>query len=214
MTKKKEQTVAIAPLNRQRATFKIRGVAQLVQHRFSDDVVRQIMDTQEKGDAQRGKKRRDKPGRDYERELNDSTHWAEGKGKVCGHPAKAFRDAMIDACRAIGYKMTVASQAILTVVPDVFSKSGEPLVKINGKPEPLVSSCRNPSTGKGGLIVIRPAFRTWDARVTVEYDGDLFGVDDIANLLQRAGAQVGVGEGRPGSPKSRGCGWGLFEIVN
>jgi hypothetical protein len=46
----------------------------------------------------------------------------------------------------------------------------------------------------------------------VRFDADQFTLRDIANLLLRAGMQVGVGEGRPDSKKSCGMGWGTFEI--
>lgn len=35
---------------------------------------------------------------------------------------------------------------------------------------------------------------------------------DVANLMNRVGAQVGIGEGRPDSKNSAGMGWGLFSI--
>jgi len=37
---------------------------------------------------------------------------------------------------------------------------------------------------------------------------------DIANLVLRAGIQVGIGEGRPFSKNSCGMGWGTFEITS
>jgi hypothetical protein len=39
----------------------------------------------------------------------------------------------------------------------------------------------------------------------------MFSLDDMANLLMRAGLQCGICEGRPSS-QSGGMGWGLFEI--
>jgi hypothetical protein len=53
----------------------------------------------------------------------------------------------------------------------------------------------------------------WEARPTFRWDADQFSENDMVNLLARAGAQVGVGEGRPDSKMSAGCGWGEFEIV-
>jgi hypothetical protein len=38
--------------------------------------------------------------------------------------------------------------------------------------------------------------------------------DDVTNLINRVGLQVGIGEGRPDSKDSAGIGLGLFEIVN
>jgi hypothetical protein len=52
----------------------------------------------------------------------------------------------------------------------------------------------------------------WEATVRIRFDADLFTITDVANLLRRAGLQVGVGEGRPDSKKSAGMGWGIFDI--
>ena len=53
----------------------------------------------------------------------------------------------------------------------------------------------------------------WEAVVRIKYDADMFTLTDVANLLMRAGAQVGIGEGRPDSRKSCGIGWGIFDLI-
>jgi hypothetical protein len=47
----------------------------------------------------------------------------------------------------------------------------------------------------------------------VVYDADQFTLEDVSNLLARAGMQVGIGEGRPDSKMSAGMGWGTFRIA-
>jgi len=54
----------------------------------------------------------------------------------------------------------------------------------------------------------------WRADVRVTFDADMFEPIDVANLLMRAGLQVGVGEGRNDSKKSCGMGWGSFRLVS
>ena len=46
----------------------------------------------------------------------------------------------------------------------------------------------------------------------MKYDAGQFTSTDIANLLVRAGAQVGIGEGRPDSKFSAGLGFGTFTL--
>jgi len=46
--------------------------------------------------------------------------------------------------------------------------------------------------------------------VVVNFDADQFTVQDVTNLMQRVGMQVGIGEGRPDSRDSAGLGWGTF----
>ena len=62
-------------------------------------------------------------------------------------------------------------------------------------------------------IRVRPMWRTWWADVTIEFDGDMISPESVVNLLDRAGRQVGIGEGRPFSKNSSGMGWGRFAVV-
>jgi len=49
--------------------------------------------------------------------------------------------------------------------------------------------------------------------VRIRFDQDTFSLQDVVNLLSRAGMQVGIGEGRPASKKSKcGMGWGMFRV--
>ena len=52
----------------------------------------------------------------------------------------------------------------------------------------------------------------WSAKLKIKFDSDMFSVHDVANLLSRMGAQVGIGEGRPDSKNSAGMGWGTFDV--
>ena len=119
---------------------------------------------------------------------------------------------MVRACSIVGYKMTLAKLAVFVVADGIDSEDGCPLVKITGKWETATHYARNDN---GGVDVrARPMFREWSATVKIQFDTDMFTFSDIANLLSRVGLQVGIGEGRPGSTKSSGMGWGTFELVN
>lgn len=71
-----------------------------------------------------------------------------------------------------------------------------------------------PARNATGVVDLRsrPMWREWSARVVVRFDTDQFTPADVANLLVRAGAQVGIGEGRPDSRQSAGLGFGLFTL--
>jgi hypothetical protein len=56
-------------------------------------------------------------------------------------------------------------------------------------------------------------WREWSAVVGIEFDADMITPESIVNLLDRAGRQVGICEGRPFSKDSCGMGWGTFEVV-
>ena len=203
----KAERLVVSPPNFKRASFNIIGEAPLVVHAFSMKARNIIKETQEAGSvAKKGRKRDPK---DFQGNYEASRHRSpEGWD---GFPASAFRNAMISACRMAGFQMTRAKLSVF-VEPDGFEIDGTPLVKIiKGDPQYHEGYVRN-ETGVVDLRA-RAMFQVgWEMIVRVRYDADQFSVTDVANLLLRAGQQVGIGEGRPDSKKSAGCGWGLFTI--
>ena len=130
-----------------------------------------------------------------------------------GIPAAALRNACIDVCRMVGFKMTHAKMSIFVEADGLDSVDGTPLVRlIADAPEKTELAVRN-QTGVVDIRV-RPMWREWSAIVRVRFDGDQFTASDVANLLARAGMQVGIGEGRPFSKNQTGLGFGfeLFEL--
>ena len=58
----------------------------------------------------------------------------------------------------------------------------------------------------------RPMWREWSANLRFKWDGGQFTLSDVVNLVDRAGTQVGIGEGRPDSRASAGLGFGTFQV--
>jgi hypothetical protein len=86
-------------------------------------------------------------------------------------------------------------------------------VKIIGKePEKHQGLVRNDNGSAD--IRVRPMWREWSAKITLEFDADMISPNSVVNLLDRAGRQVGVCEGRPYSKNSVGQGWGTFTVVS
>lgn len=206
----KKQTLQITPPKIEVLELKIRGTTPLVMNRFSFKAQEQIKAKHIAGSqANKGKKREPK---DFQECYEQSKH-VSTEGWI-GIPAGAFRNAMIDACRLIGFRMTLAKQAVF-IKEDGFDKvDATPLVRITkGEPHYLESVVRN-ETGVVDLRARACWDPGWEALIRVRYDADLFQPGDIANLLARVGAQVGILEGRPFSKNSAGQGWGCFEIIN
>lgn len=211
-TKKTETTeaqgaVTIKPPKIETAQFHIRGTAPLVQARFSKKG--EIMLKMAEGSTARGKKNRS--ARDFDQDMRDAMHVSTDGWT--GIPAGAFRAGMISACRLVGFKMTLAKLSVWVLADGFDAEEGTPLVKlIAGKPERSDMHVRNAT----GVVDIRsrPMWRTWEAKVRVQYDADQFKLGDVANLMARVGMQVGIGEGRPDSRSSAGLGWGTFELVS
>jgi hypothetical protein len=202
------QKVHIKPANLQFARFKLRGTAPLVQAKFSEKTKQMLMAKMAAGST--ANKSRAKPARDFDDDYRQAMHIStEGWS---GIPAGAFRQAMISACRLVGFKMTLAKLSVFIVADGFGDTDGQPLVRFEGTPERLDMHTRN-ATGVADVRV-RPMWREWSLSLTVQYDADQFTAQDVTNLLSRVGMQVGIGEGRPDSRDSAGLGWGTFEIVS
>ena len=208
MSKKTPTTeaVAITAPKIHTAEFRIVGTAPYVQLRFSEKAMNAMRAKMELG-SQAAKKKA-KEARDFDEDFRQALHVSDEGWN--GIPASAFRNAMISACRLVGFKMTLAKLSVF-VLPDGFDKvDGVPLIKIEGDPEPHIMHARN-ATGVCDLRV-RAKYWPWAATVRIQYDADQFSATDAANLMHRVGTQVGIGEGRPDSKMSAGMGWGTFKL--
>jgi hypothetical protein len=209
MAKATEQkTISIKAPNFQVLTLRIKGAegSPYVQHRFWKKA--DIMATQRAGSVNKSKKVR--AARDFEADYEESKHIAAEGGWI-GIPAPSFRNAMISACRTVGYKMTHAKLAAF-VLSDGLNQDGQPIIRIQGEPEMWTAYARNDNGSVD--IRARPMWREWSAFVRIRFDADMLTAEDVLNLMHRAGAQVGIGEGRPDSKSSAGLGFGLFEVVS
>lgn len=203
-TEERVESVVIPPLKQQSAVFEIVGTTPYLQLRFSEKAKNAIRTTQEAGSTAKSKKKRE--ARNFKEDYEQAQYISEEGWN--GIPASAFRGAMISACRLVGFKMTLAKLSIFIVADGIDKFDGTPLVRIYGKPEMHISAVRN-ANGSVDLRA-RAMWRDWSAKVCVEWDGDQFTAKDVANLMQRVGKQVGVGEGRNDSRNSPGLGLGCF----
>lgn len=201
------QTVTIKPANILRAEFSIRGTAPYVQARFSGKAMQAMMSKMAAGST--AKKGSAKAARDFDDDYRQAMH--KSRDGWHGIPAGAFRQAMISACRLVGFKMTLAKLSVFVEADGFDAVDGIPLIRLEGEPERIDMAVRN-ATGVADIRV-RPMWREWGAKVRVSYDADQFTLQDVTNLMQRVGLQVGIGEGRPDSRDSAGLGWGTFEIA-
>jgi hypothetical protein len=200
-----EQRITIPAPNLQVVEFALLGTAPYVQHRFSKKG--EIMAAQAEGST--AKKGKNRAAKDFAANYEAAKHLSpEG---WCGIPAAGFRHAMISACRLVGFHMSRAKLSVF-VLHDGIDVDGLPIVRIDGEPEQHTAHVRNET----GVVDIRsrPMWRKWGCTLRVQFDADQFTAQDIANLLLRAGMQVGIGEGRHDSKKSlTGMGWGTFTIA-
>lgn len=202
-----EKTVTIKAPNFGRAVFTINGVAPLVIHRFSAKTKAQMKQKMETGKAAGSKKNREAKDTD---DIYQEARYIAKEGWD-GFHAGAIRNALIDACRLVGFKMTFAKMSLF-VEADGWDKEEPqiPLIRIYGKPCKQEDMARV-ETGQP-YVTVRAAYHSWSAKIKLRWDADQFTTEDVVNLLARVGMQVGIGEGRPYSKNSAGMGWGLFEV--
>jgi len=213
MAKKKEATkktevVTITAPNFQQMALTLKGTSPLMQAKFGGKVIQEMMAKHAAGStANKGKKR--KP-RNFDEDFEEAIHYSE-EGWI-GVPAAAIRNACIDVCRMVGFKMTHAKMSIFCEADGYDNVDGQPLIKLDaGKPERTARPVRN-ATGVAD-IRIRPMWREWKLHPTLRYDADQFTASDVINLISRAGLQIGLGEGRPYSKQSNGIGYGHFKVA-
>lgn len=188
--------------------LRIEGTAPLVMHKFSAKARQQIIATQEGGSVA-GSKRGKREPKDFNAVYEGARHLSRQGWD--GIPAGAFRNAMISACRTVGYKMTHAKLAAFVLADGFEADDGTPLIRIFGTPKKHTTYARNDNGSVD--IRVRPMWEEWHAIVKIRFDADMFSAEDVANLMMRVGMQVGIGEGRPDSKNSAGMGWGTFTIA-
>jgi hypothetical protein len=205
----KNKVVTIKPPNFQVAEFEVRGSTglPLVIHRFSKKTKDEMKRKMETGKAASSKRNREA------RSTNDLFNEARYRSPEGwdGFNASAIRNALISACRLVGFKMTLAKLSLFVIADGNDAAEPQiPLVRIYGDPVKQEDMARV-ETGQP-YVTVRPAYHDWKAKIRIRWDADQFTLEDVTNLLARVGMQVGIGEGRPDSKNSAGLGWGVFEI--
>jgi hypothetical protein len=106
--------------------------------------------------------------------------------------------------------MVRAKGAFFVIAQGFDQTDGTPLVRIIGEP---VHDTR-PVRLESGVADLRnrPRYDSWSIELEIQYDADIVTETDVANLLARAGAQVGLCEMRPSAPNSFGGDFGTFAV--
>jgi hypothetical protein len=203
----KPQVVTISPPKFRTVEFTIVGTAPLMQARFSKKAMNMMEAKMKEGST--AKKGKNRAARDFDDDFRQAMH-VSSEGWI-GVPASAFRNACIDVCRMVGFKMTHAKMSIFVEADGFDQVDGIPLVRlIADEPEKTMMPVRN-ATGVADIRV-RPMWRKWSIKLRIRFDEDQFTLSDVLNLLARAGMQVGIGEGRAFSRESNGTGCGFFAV--
>jgi hypothetical protein len=211
LPQKEVASVVVLPPKMEVIHIPIVGTSPFTSNKFSDKAQRAMLAEMEKTEAEKAKSRKkNRPPKDIEAEAAGSLH-VDAKTGDYGIPAMGVKAAMIRACKLVGIEMVTAKMC-LEVIPDGFNDNGEPIFHITkGKPHVIRSHVKNANNTSDlrGRSQFSPG---WEATITIRYDADFIKAEHVANLVQRAGMQVGIGAGRQFSSNSVGMGWGGFEV--
>ena len=167
MAKQSLDVVTISPPKFERIGLRLVGTAPYMQARFSAKAMQAMKSKMEAGPT--AKKGGRKDARDFDGDFRAAQHIAADGWN--GVPAAALRNACIDVCRMVGFKMTHAKMSIF-VEADGFDKvDGTPLVRLDARePERVDMATRN-ATGVADIRV-RPMWREWALNVIAELNGE------------------------------------------
>lgn len=188
-------SITLKPIVPIKLSFWIRGTSPLIQHAWSDKGLKMMrMSAAER-------KKQPKTQREPQQEAESATYRTD-EGAY-GIPLTAFKAALVGAAhKDFGLEKTLLRKAFFVPSADsgrvVAMECEEPIVR-----EDIVR------VGAGQTdLRYRPQFDRWRVNILAEIDGELLSGQDVANLVNRAGFSVGIGEWRP----ERGGEFGRFEL--
>jgi hypothetical protein len=187
--------VKLAPIKKQRVQMRIVGISPLIQHQWGEKALEMMRD------KHAGKKTKTRDVRDPQAE-GMAAMYTTDEG-LPGVPAMAIKTAIITAAhKDIGIEKTLVRKALFIVTTD----SKRILPMDCDAPEIKEDTVR---VGQGSAdLRYRPYFHRWAVDVTWEIDAELLQINDLLNLIDRAGFGVGVGEWRP----EKGGEYGRFQV--
>lgn len=196
----KTKSVLVPEVNYSEVQIPIRGLTTLLTNQIADIAMRNI-------EAKGKKTVKEVDDRSDEERCQDALYEVdvaapENEGRY-GMPGGAFRKAMVSVCRnkdaSGGINMSQARQ-MFQIMDDI--------VPIYCRQMRMrVDKGRNKLTGL--VRIIRPEFVEWTATLNIRYNADVVSADQIVNLVQMSGSDVGVGCWRPECSGNRG----MFSVV-
>lgn len=177
----------------------IRGMTPVIPHKWSEKA-KSLMPGAPGSEGTSPKKGE----RDPEAEAEACTYYLED-GRP-GIPATAFKAAMVSACRFFD-KPSMAEAKLMFHVD---GEGPDQLVPIEGKRTLREDTPRNANGGAD--LRYRYAYSDWSARLRIRFAEAAITPASVITLLDAAG-RVGVGDWRPGAPRSSTGTFGTWRIV-
>lgn len=187
--------VTLKPIKRETAQFTIEGTSPLIQHRWSEKARQMIRE------KKAGKKTKTREICDPVAEAANAAYvTADGRH---GIPVTALKNSIIGAAhKDIGIEKTLVRKSLFILCPD---PNGVLPMETPGYE--VREDCVRVGAGSADLRY-RPEFREWSVTFEIEYEASTITLEDMANLIERAGFSVGINEWRP----EKGGEFGRFQL--
>jgi len=178
--------------------IQIEGITPLLMNRQSERIKEMLRRYQFDDFKKQGKdKNKDLKKITEEDLIKEKIHY-DDDGNVC-FPVMGFKEGMINVAPKIGiYANNLNSIQIFgNLVPIKFKK-----MKINRV------MGRTSGRNKTPQEIIRPEFTEWSCELTIRFNSELLNEEQLVNLINWAGSEVGLGDWRP---ETRGS-YGIYKV--
>lgn len=181
MLKANSKSVQLQELNKEKITVEIVGLTPLLMEKMDMNVV-------ERYNLKKGKKMSDKDDKLEEEKYDAKKHFTDD-GKI-GFPSMGFLKGMVEVAPYIDgmdKKRVRGSIRIMEdIIPITFSAESKDVKW--GKTSGISKSPRK---------IIRPKFTNWKCKLCVVYNSTNISAEQVINLINWAGFQMGIGGFRP-----------------
>lgn len=193
-----EKTIEVQEIRPKRIIVTIEGDSDLILNKMNDVSTRQLTD-QRKDKA----KSLEKPN-EWE-QIITAVHWLNGKPAEFSE--ESLKDALINnapCLTAFGFKKSFG-QAVVRNEIDTYATKFDASVNVIGKGDGLVpvtftehhvdEKLMSPKRGAPVLVRLN-RFSGWSADIEISYIDNVYGEDQIVNIINLAGFGIGIGSGR------------------
>ena len=178
-----KQKVQMIGLKAKTIKVKIVGDTPLLMNKFSDRSKEKILNKQTQKSSVRG-------ARDTKMEVEQAIHRMPS-GKI-GFPASAFKKASVECAPYFPDLDKKLVKGAIHVIG-----GGNNLVEIKFKKQVVNETNVKIAMGRSAEIRFRPEFQDWSCELFIRYNENLISAEQIINLLNYAGFQIGVGDWNP-----------------
>ncbi len=190
----------------------VEQVSAMLQNPMTDDTLDELI----YGSA--GKRK--PPERDVPLEKLAEKKLCLGPNGEFGIPANYLFASLVEAGRHVIYdkrtKLSTATSslipALLAIVPELVDEKGDGFIPFTDQDAKWIVDRRRGvlAANKAAVAVVRPKFKVWAFKVTVEIDLDQVAIEKIMDLFNTAGRLTGLGDFRP---SKRGQ-FGRFKVLD